>query len=73
MQVLDYESTRKALRICLGDKGCDTTDCGVKVIQSTAVQNGTATPLSTCVKWFVPNSETTTHICKDCRKKLEAM
>lgn len=22
MQLLDYESTRKALRICLGDKGC---------------------------------------------------
>ena len=22
MQILDYESTRKALRICLGDKGC---------------------------------------------------
>ena len=22
MQLLDYESTRKALRVCLGDKGC---------------------------------------------------
>lgn len=52
---------------------CDTTDCGVKVIQSTALQNGIATPLSTSVKWFVPNSETNTHICTDCRKKLEAM
>jgi hypothetical protein len=22
MELLDYESTRKALRVCLGDKGC---------------------------------------------------
>lgn len=32
MQLLDYESTRKALRVCLGDKGC--TGCPLKGISN---------------------------------------
>lgn len=52
---------------------CENNDCGVEVIQHTAVKNGNTTPISSSIKWFVSNNEANHHICKKCRKKLEAM
>lgn len=57
----------------LCDEECENNDCGVEVTQHTMVKDGNTQPMTSTIKWFVSNSGAHHHICKSCRKKLEAM